>query len=63
MDFWQVLPAAFALVLIFEGLLPFLSPGRWRDMLSVVQQMDDRSIRFIGLGSMLVGLLMLNWVH
>ena len=32
MDFWQVLPVAIALVFIIEGLIPFLSPGRWRNM-------------------------------
>ena len=63
MDFWQVLPAAIALVFIIEGLLPFISPGRWRNMLTVVEQMDDRIIRNFGLGSMLFGLLLLYWVN
>ena len=63
MDFWQVFPAALALMFIFEGLLPFISPNRWRNMLSAVGQMDDRIIRNIGLGSMLFGLLMLYWVN
>ncbi len=63
MDFWQVLPAAIALVLIFEGLMPFISPNRWRNMLEVVAQMDDRVIRNIGLGSMLLGLALLYWVN
>jgi len=63
MDFWQVLPAALALVLIIEGLMPFISPGRWREMLAVAQQMEDRVVRTIGLGSMLLGLLLLYWVN
>ena len=63
MDFWQVLPVAFALVFIIEGLLPFLSPNRWRDMLSLARQMDERTIRFVGLGSMLCGVLILYVVH
>ena len=63
MDFWQVLPAAIALVFIIEGLLPFISPGRWRNMLTVVEQMEDRIIRNFGLGSMLFGLLLLYWVN
>lgn len=61
--FWQVLPVALALVLIFEGILPFLSPRRWREMLASVAQLGDRTIRRIGLGSMLLGLFMLYWVH
>ena len=63
MEFWQVLPVAFALFLIIEGLLPFINPGRWRAMLLAVQEVDDTTIRMIGLGSMLLGVLLLYWVH
>ncbi len=59
MDFWQVLPVALALVLIIEGAMPFISPNRWRNMLAIVAQMEDRVIRNIGLGSMLLGVLLL----
>ena len=63
MDFWQVLPVAVALVFIIEGLMPFISPGRWRNMLAIAERMDDRVIRNIGLGSMLFGLVLLNFVN
>lgn len=63
MDLWQVLPVAVALVFIIEGLIPFLSPGRWRNMLAMAGQMDDRVIRNIGLGSMLFGLTLLYLVN
>ena len=63
MDFWKVLPVAIALVFIIEGMLPFISPGRWRNMLAMAEQMDDRVIRNIGLGSMLFGVFMLYLVH
>ena len=63
MDFWQVLPVAIALVFIVEGLLPFISPIRWRTMLAMAAQMDDRTIRTIGLGSMLFGVVILYLVH
>ncbi|MFV8819122.1 DUF2065 domain-containing protein [Haliea sp. E17] len=63
MDFWQVLPVALALVLIIEGLMPFLSPRRWRELVAKVATLDDRVIRNIGLLSMLGGLAMLYWVH
>ena len=63
MDFWQVLPAAIALVFIVEGMLPFISPNRWRAMLAVAAQMDDRMMRSIGLGSMLFGVVILYLVH
>jgi uncharacterized protein len=62
-DFWQVLPAAFALVFIIEGVLPFISPYRWRAMLAMAAQMDDRMVRNIGLGSMLFGVVTLYLVH
>lgn len=62
-DFWQVLPAAIALVFIVEGMLPFISPNRWRAMLAQAERMDDRVIRNIGLGSMLFGVVILYWVH
>ena len=63
MDFWKVLPVAIALVFIIEGMLPFISPNRWRHMLALVAQMDDRVIRNIGLGSMLFGVILLYLVH
>ena len=59
MDFWQVLPVALGLVLIIEGAMPFISPNRWRNMLAIVAQMEDRVIRNIGLGSMLLGVMLL----
>lgn len=63
MDFWTVLPVAIALVFIIEGMLPFISPGRWREMLAVAEQMDDQVIRNIGLGCMLFGVVLLYLVH
>ena len=63
MDFWHVLPVAIALVCIIEGMLPFISPQRWRNMLAMANQMDDRVIRNIGLGTMLFGVFLLYLVH
>ncbi len=63
MDFWQVLPVAVALVFIIEGMLPFISPNRWRNMLAMVEQMEDRVIRNVGLGSMLFGIVLLYLTH
>jgi len=62
-DLWQVLPIAIALVFIIEGMLPFISPNRWRNMLAMVEQMNDRAIRNVGLGSMLFGVVLLYLVH
>ncbi len=53
------LAVALCLVLVIEGILPFLAPARWRHMALTLAQTDDRTIRIIGLGSMLIGTLML----
>jgi hypothetical protein len=50
---------ALALMLVFEGLLPFLSPGAWRRVFEQALKLSDGQIRFIGLSSMLAGLLLL----
>jgi hypothetical protein len=50
---------AFALVLVLEGVLPFLAPGVWRDTFRRIMELSDGQIRFIGLTSMLVGVLFL----
>jgi uncharacterized protein len=54
-----MLLGAFALMLVIEGLLPFLSPKSWREVFVRAMQMSDGQIRFIGLSSMLIGLLVL----
>lgn len=63
MNFWQVLPVAIALVFVLEGLLPFASPRLWRTMLRQAAGMDDRTVRLIGLCSMLFGVVLLYLVH
>jgi uncharacterized protein YjeT (DUF2065 family) len=50
---------ALALMLILEGVLPFLAPNLWRETFRKITQMNDGQIRFVGLSSMLVGLLIL----
>ena len=54
---------ALALMLILEGVLPFLAPNLWRDTFRRITQMTDGQIRFIGLSSMLAGLLLLLWAR
>jgi uncharacterized protein YjeT (DUF2065 family) len=50
---------AVALVLVLEGLLPFLNPSAWRRVFEQVLRLSDGQIRFLGLSSMLVGLVLL----
>ena len=54
---------ALALMLILEGVLPFLAPTLWRDTFRKITQMSDGQIRFVGLSSMIVGLLLLLWAR
>ena len=54
---------ALALMLIFEGVLPFIAPNLWRDTFRRITQMSDGQIRFFGLTSMLIGLLLLFLVR
>jgi uncharacterized protein YjeT (DUF2065 family) len=55
----MTLLTAFALVLVIEGVLPFLMPGMWREAFRRLIAMSDGQLRFIGLTSMLAGLLLL----
>lgn len=59
----ELLLGALALMLVFEGLLPFLSPTRWREVFEKALRMSDGQIRFLGLSSMLLGLLLLALWH
>lgn len=51
---------AVALMLVIEGILPFLAPRVWRDTFRRVTELSDGQIRFIGLSSMLVGVVLLT---
>lgn len=50
---------AVALMLVIEGLLPFLLPAVWRDAFRRLTEMSDGQIRFVGLTSMVAGVLLL----
>ena len=50
---------AFALMLIIEGLLPFVAPSVWRETFRRVTEMADGQIRFIGLSSLVFGMILL----
>lgn len=53
---------AIALVLVIEGILPFLVPQLWRDAFRRLTEMTDGQVRFLGLTSMLAGVLLLYLV-
>tara|TARA_R110002073_G_scaffold328396_2_gene509616 strand:+ start:3797 stop:3982 length:186 start_codon:yes stop_codon:yes gene_type:complete len=56
---WETFLIAIALMLIFEGIMPFLSPQTWRETFKKLTEIEDAQIRFIGLSSMLIGLALL----
>ncbi|ORU89586.1 MAG: hypothetical protein A6F71_00960 [Cycloclasticus sp. symbiont of Poecilosclerida sp. M] len=60
---WSDLFAAIALVLVIEGLLPFISPSSMRENYKRITEMNDQTIRMAGLVSMIGGVLLLTWVR
>jgi len=58
----ETLFAGFALMLVIEGILPFVAPNLWRDTFRSLTEMKDGQIRFAGLVSMAVGLALLAFV-
>lgn len=55
----EVLVAAFALMLVLEGIMPFIAPKFWRVAFRKFTEMSDGQIRFAGLTSMIIGVLIL----
>ena len=60
---WSDLLAALALLLVIEGVIPFVTPQALRRMLATMSQLDDRSLRIAGLVSMVMGVVMLYIVR
>ena len=56
---WDNLLTGFALYLVFEGILPFLSPEGWRRSMSMIAGLPARQLRIFGLISMLAGVALL----
>ncbi|MDG1582553.1 DUF2065 family protein [Pseudomonas sp. GOM6] len=60
---WQELGIAICLMLVLEGILPFLYPRRWRGAITQLAQLSDRQLRLMGLASMLLGTALLYLLH
>jgi uncharacterized protein YjeT (DUF2065 family) len=56
---WDELLAAFGLMLVLEGILPFLSPGSFRQTLQRMAHLENQVLRLVGLASMGLGLVVL----
>lgn len=63
MDLWDELWIATALLLVIEGIIPFLSPVLTRRALAMMAEMDDRTMRVSGLVSMVLGVVVLYLVR
>ena len=60
---WTDVLTALCLVLVIEGLLPFLAPARWKEAMRQVAGVPDGSLRIIGLVSMILGVVLLYLVR
>ena len=60
---WESIIPALALVLVLEGMLPFLSPKKWRDTMLQAAQLPDNILRSMGFISMLAGVIILYIAH
>lgn len=60
---WTEILTAVALLLIIEGMLPFVGPGRYRQLVAQIARLGDNQLRAFGLTSMIAGLLLLFLVR
>ena len=60
---WQEILTALGLVLVIEGIIPFINPKSFREAMLRASQTDDSTLRFIGLTLMLVGVGILYWIR
>lgn len=60
---WTEILTALALVLVIEGLLPFISPGRYRQMVAQIVRLGDNQLRTFGLGTIIAGVVLLFFIR
>ncbi|WP_096086034.1 DUF2065 domain-containing protein [Agaribacterium haliotis] len=60
---WTEIASALCLVLVIEGIIPFLYPQRWRNLVAQMALMTNRQIRLVGLASMLLGTVLLMLIR
>ena len=61
--YWTEILTALALVFVIEGMLPFISPSRYRQMVAEITRLSDSNIRSVGLIVMIAGLVLLFFVR
>ena len=60
---WHDLLVAIALMLVIEGVLPFLNPAQMRKLLLQMAELDDKTLRIAGFSSMLAGVVLLYFLR
>lgn len=60
---WREIGIAFSLMLIIEGIIPFLYPGRWRKLVATLADIENSALRLMGLGSMIAGVVLLYLIN
>ena len=58
----DILLAGLALMLVFEGLMPLVAPSTWRETFRRAMELSDGQLRFVGLASIVIGMMMLYTV-
>ena len=56
---WESLLTAIALMLVLEGIIPFLYPSKWRNMVAMLARISNQQLRIMGFISMLLGVALL----
>ncbi|MGC2047615.1 MAG: DUF2065 domain-containing protein [Gallionella sp.] len=59
LDYWLL---GLAMMLVIEGIVPFLLPDLWRETFRKLVTLSDGQLRFIGITSMLSGIILLYWI-
>ena len=59
LDYWLL---GLAMMLIVEGMIPFVSPGLWRETFRKLLSLKDGQLRFVGMTAMLSGIILLYWI-
>jgi uncharacterized protein YjeT (DUF2065 family) len=61
--YWTEILTAVALVLVLEGMLPFVGPNRYKQLVAQIVRLSDNQLRTFGLSTMIAGLLLLFFVR
>jgi uncharacterized protein YjeT (DUF2065 family) len=57
--YWTEILTAVALLLVIEGMLPFIRPSRYKQLVAQIVRLSDNQLRVFGLSAMIAGLLLL----